>query len=185
LLSSSKKIFYGLESFFSQLKTFWLVIVRATHFNLSTYKVCDVDYARRSPYLSAIRLGDVVLESLNQGIDTVISTSNHTLRANLENLTLAGAGNLRGTGNNLNNSLRGNAGDNILNGGIGSDTFDGGAGNDTLIGSLGNDLYYANSLGDVVLESLNQGIDTVISTSNHTLRANLENGSSAFTMLNC
>jgi hypothetical protein len=36
------------------LKTFWLVIVRATHFNLSTYKVCDVDYARRSPYLSAI-----------------------------------------------------------------------------------------------------------------------------------
>jgi hypothetical protein len=49
------------------LKTFWLVIVRATHFNLSTYKVCDVDYARRSPYLSAIHPEAFILLAAAQG----------------------------------------------------------------------------------------------------------------------
>lgn len=82
---------------------------------------------------------DVVIEGVNAGIDTVRSSVNWTLGANLENLVLSGSGNLNGTGNALANMLTGNAGDNILNGGAGNDVLDGGAGDDVLVGGLGTD----------------------------------------------
>ncbi len=52
------------------------------------------------------------------GIDLVQSSAaSFTLGANVENLTLIGAGNLNGTGNALANILTGNIGHNILSGG--------------------------------------------------------------------
>ena len=71
---------------------------------------------------------DVVTESANQGKDTVHSAISHTLSANVENLNLlAGAGDINGTGNTLNNVIVGNDGKNRLDGGAGNDTIDGGA----------------------------------------------------------
>ena len=84
--------------------------------------------------------GDVVSEALNAGTDTVRSTVNHTLRANVENLLLTGTSAINGTGNTQNNSLTGNAANNVLNGGVGADSINGGGGNDTLIGGAGRDV---------------------------------------------
>ncbi|WP_394753432.1 calcium-binding protein [Crenothrix sp.] len=138
--------------------------------------------------------GDKVIESLNQGIDTVISSITYTLAANVENLVLTGATDLNGTGNALNNTLtgnnaantlnglagndvlNGNGGNDNLNGGDGNDALSGGAGIDALKGDKGNDTYYIGSTADVITELAGQGVDTVIkSIGNYTLGSNLEN----------
>jgi Ca2+-binding RTX toxin-like protein len=114
-------------------------------------------------------IGDVVIEqgSSPSEVDTVYSYIDYTLGTNVENLTLIG-GNLNGTGNSLNNTLKGSAGNNIL---------DGGAGADFMAGDTGNDTYIVDNAGDVVSETstLASEIDTVRSSLNWTLGANLEN----------
>jgi Ca2+-binding RTX toxin-like protein len=99
---------------------------------------------------------DVVAEAANAGTDLVQSSVNHTLGANLENLTLTGTAAINGAGNALNNVLTGNAGANTLTGGAGNDTY--------VVGT-----------GDTTIELAGGGTDTVISNINWTLGANLEN----------
>jgi len=108
---------------------------------------------------------DVVTEALNAGIDTMQSSVSRTLPLNVEKLILTGVGNINGTGNTLNNTVTGNTGNNVLNGGTG---------NDTMIGGLGNDTYVVNTALDVVTEALNAGTDTIQSSVNCTLSANVE-----------
>ncbi|ULA61950.1 MAG: hypothetical protein LZF60_380162 [Nitrospira sp.] len=103
-----------------------------------------------------IGTGDTVVEAANAGIDTVQSSVTHTLAANVENLTLTGAGAINGTGNALNNILVGNNAANTLAGGAGDDTY--------VVGT-----------GDIVTEQANAGIDTVQSSVTWTLGANVEN----------
>ncbi len=110
--------------------------------------------------------GDVVTESLNQGVDGVFSNINYSLRINFENLVLTGSSNLNGTGNTLNNVITGNSGIN---------TLDGGAGTDTLVGGLGNDTYFVDNTGDIVTELHNEGVDRVFATASYTLSNNVEN----------
>lgn len=78
-----------------------------------------------------------------------------------------------------NDTLYGADGNDLLIGGSGNDLLDGGTGNDTLIGGLGDDTYVVDSLGDVIQESPNQGIDTLESSISISitspLQANLEN----------
>jgi Ca2+-binding RTX toxin-like protein len=83
--------------------------------------------------------GDVASERRGEGIDSVVATSDHTLGANVENLTFTGTAHLRGTGNAEANMLTGNGGNNLLSGRDGADTLDGGSGDDTLMGGGGTD----------------------------------------------
>jgi Ca2+-binding RTX toxin-like protein len=111
------------------------------------------------------RAADKVQENQYEGIDTVNSTSAYTLAANVENLTLLGTSSIYAYGNELDNTLIGNAGNNILDGKSGADAMQGGAGNDT---------YYIENQGDSVTEQLNEGTDTVRSSISYVLGENLE-----------
>jgi len=84
---------------------------------------------------------DVITESANEGVDTVESSITFTLGNNVENLTLIGTNAINGTGNTVDNLLKGNGAANSLIGAAGDDTLDGGAGADILNGGTGNDTY--------------------------------------------
>ena len=120
-------------------------------------------------------VGDVVTESSTQGTDLVQSSISYALTANVENLTLTGAGVINGTGNDLDNTIIGNAAVNVMSGGGGNDTLDGGVGADSMTGGLGNDTYVVDNVGDVVTELSAQGADLVQSSISYTLTANVEN----------
>lgn len=118
---------------------------------------------------------DSVTELTDEGYDLVQSSVSYTLAENLENLTLTGNSGTTGTGNALANTLIGNAAKNTLIGNDGDDVLDGKAGGDTMTGGSGDDSYYVDSGTDTVNELANQGVDTVISSINYTLNANVEN----------
>ncbi|MBL1211686.1 calcium-binding protein, partial [Geminocystis sp. GBBB08] len=72
---------------------------------------------------------DQIIELLGEGTDTVYSTIDYSLIANVENLILQGTA-INGTGNESNNTINGNGSDNVLIGGDGNDNLNGGTGND-------------------------------------------------------
>jgi len=136
--------------------------------------------------------GDRAVELAGEGTDTVWAAISHTLGDNIENMLLIGEATINGTGNALANVLTGNDRANILDGGIGNDTLNGGLGNDTLIGGAGrdtldggagadtmaggadHDIYYVDDAGDVVVEDLNAGSDTIQTSVSYTMGANVE-----------
>ncbi|MFM7275541.1 MAG: beta strand repeat-containing protein, partial [Gammaproteobacteria bacterium] len=129
-------------------------------------------------------LTDKVIESADGGLDTVQSLISYTLGANVEVLNLGGSSAINGTGNDTANTIVGNFAVNVLSGGAGNDTLsagfgddqlDGGSGDDSMSGGLGNDLYIVDSVLDVVSESAAQGTDTVRTSVQVALAANVEN----------
>lgn len=129
--------------------------------------------------------GDRVVENANEGIDEVRSSVNFTLGENLEILDLfsAGIAAVNGTGNTLDNIIRGSAGNNVLRGEAGNDqlfsfngndTVEGGDGNDTLNGGNGDDNLNGGSGNDAVVgESGNDILNG--GTGNDTLSGGLGN----------
>ncbi|PTT07393.1 calcium-binding protein [Caulobacter sp. HMWF025] len=112
--------------------------------------------------------GDYVVEGLDEGYDTVrVSLPTYVMPVNVEVLTYTGLSAFKGTGNALSN---------VITGGAGVDLLDGGAGADRLIGLGGNDTYIVDNLGDVIIEGLDQGLDTVKTAfSAYQIGANVEN----------
>jgi Ca2+-binding RTX toxin-like protein len=82
---------------------------------------------------------DQVIEALDGGFDAVSTNIDYVLGENVEALKLTGLADLTGTGNTLNNVMRGNGGANLLFGGLGDDKLRGGGGSDTLLGEGGAD----------------------------------------------
>src|SRR6185295_3805086 len=101
----------------------------------------------------------------NEGYDWVESSVSYTLADNVEELALVGTGDLDATGNALKNVLFGNDGNNVL---------DGGTNTDTMIGGAGNDTYIVERSTDLVVEYLDQGLDTVESSVSYTLTSDVE-----------
>lgn len=109
---------------------------------------------------------DIVVESAGGGTDTVIASLSHALVANVERLVLSGTADIDALGNALANELTGNDGDNRI---------DGSAGADRMAGSGGNDRYVVENVGDVVIEAVGKGNDTVFTGTDFALPANVEN----------
>ena len=129
-------------------------------------------------------VGDIIVENVGDGIDTVYTNSNYVLGANVEQLYLVeGSGPVAGVGNGEQNLIVGNVENNILDGGANNDQLEGGGGNDILeggagvdgmIGGAGNDTYFVDNVGDTLVENAGEGIDTVYANSNYALGANVE-----------
>ena len=145
-------------------------------------------------------VGDVVIEANGGGAgnDTIRTTVNYTLSANVEQLMVLG-GATTGTGNAGANTLNGsasnqvltldggdgsdvmmgsNANGNTLIGGAGADTFITRSGGNTLIGGDGNDVYRTISATDIIVEAATAGSGTdtqFASFDNAIMAANVEN----------
>ena len=112
--------------------------------------------------------GDQVIEGLGGGFDTVISTVQYILGANIERLEVADAAStfdINLYGNDLGNELVGNGGANLLNGRKGTDT---------MIGLGGDDIYFVDSSADVIIEGSGGGLDTVFTTVDYELSDDIE-----------
>ena len=101
-------------------------------------------------------IADTATELAGEGTDIVMASADHTLSADIENLTLTGIAAISGTGNDLDNIITGNSAANVLTGGLGNDT-------------------YIVSTGDTIVENAGEGIDNVQSSVNYTLSDNVEN----------
>lgn len=128
-------------------------------------------------------LADRVFELVGQGNDRVWSSVTHSLSVNIESLTLTGSSAIDGTGNSLANTIVGNGAANYLrgadgvdklSGGGGADTLDGGTGGDSMTGGAGNDTYWVDDAGDIVVEVVNGGMDSVVTARSYVLTSNVE-----------
>lgn len=119
---------------------------------------------RGSDVYIADNTGDIVIEGIGEGTDTVRATASYVLSSNVENLVLLGTSSIDGTGNNLNNTITGNSGNN---------TLDGGTGTDRLVGGAGNDTYIIDNIRDLIVDA--SGNDTVMTGITYTLQGGLEN----------
>lgn len=119
-----------------------------------------------------VTAGDTVTDASTEDSDTVESSVDYVLSANLENLTLL-SGATVGVGNATKNLLKGNSGNNVLEG-----KGDSSATDDTLTGGDGNDTYIITDGTEVIIETnaSTTQIDTVISSGTVSLLAtNVEN----------
>ncbi|NOT24210.1 MAG: hypothetical protein HOP22_16020, partial [Nitrospiraceae bacterium] len=141
--------------------------------------------------------GDTVVEAANGGTDTVQSSGTHTLAANVDNLTLTGAGAINGTGNSLNNTMTGNSAANMLSSAGGNDTLRGNGGNDTVSGGGGNDTFLfgrgegqdlvqdnSGTADKLLYDSGINPLDLVISRQANDLRLSIHGSTDAVTVQN-
>lgn len=112
-----------------------------------------------------VNSADDVVREEGSDVDLVRSTVSFVLPALVENLTLEGSA-IKGTGNDLDNTILGNAAANLI---------DGRAGGDRMTGMGGNDTFTVDSIWDVVTEQADGGNDTVRAAIDYTLADNVEN----------
>jgi Ca2+-binding RTX toxin-like protein len=106
---------------------------------------------------------DTVSEKQNEGSDTVVSSVDFSLSANVERLIFQQhSKDVIGFGNGSDNSIIGSDGDNRLYGLEGNDSLEGGRGDDFLDGGAGNDtVSYASALLGVLINlKITAGQDT-------------------------
>jgi Ca2+-binding RTX toxin-like protein len=101
---------------------------------------------------------DIVTESTSAGTDAINANISYVAAANVEYLTLTGVAAINGTGNTLDNWLRGNTAVNALSGMDGNDTLWGDLGNDTLNGNNGNDLLQGGGGNDVLIDTVGNSL---------------------------
>lgn len=111
---------------------------------------------------------DKIVEQINGGNDTALSSVSYVIPANVENLTLTGVISVNATGNTENNVIRGNSAANSIDWG--------GGGDDQLYGGQGDDTYkvYADytqysqwyevsgPLSARIYENAGEGLDTLL-----------------------
>ena len=110
-------------------------------------------------------VSDQVTENPGEGRDSIYTTVNYTLPAEVEVLIAQGGADLQINGNGLANTIFGNSGNNVI---------DGGGGADIMLGGNGNNSYVVNNVGDVVTENSGEGRNSVYTSVNYTLSSDVE-----------
>ena len=106
-------------------------------------------------------------QATGSNTNTIVASTSYVLPTNVQNLTLTGAANLTGTGNDLANTLTANSG---------NDTLIAGSGIATLIGGAGNDTFVINNINDVVQAQLTgSNTNTIVSSVNTVAPSNVQN----------
>ena len=114
---------------------------------------------------------DIVIESDNEGYDTIRSSVSYRSTMGVEVVELVGGSNANLYGDQNANTLTGNDGANALYGGEGADLITGGSGNDlldgqlgddTLRGGAGDDTYVVSSWRDEISEAGGNGYDRIV-----------------------
>jgi Ca2+-binding RTX toxin-like protein len=132
--------------------------------------------------------GDLIGELSGGGVDRIAAYVSYALAAGveierIETITLSDTGAINLTGNELGQTVIGNAGANVLDGGGGNDVLAGLGGNDTLVGGTGNDfmqggtgndIYFVDSAGDSVFEAVGEGVDRIASYVSYVLSNDAE-----------
>ncbi|HEV2596897.1 peroxidase family protein, partial [Sphingopyxis sp.] len=135
-------------------------------------------------------MGDQVIDGIGQGsADRVFANTSYRLTAGAEIEVFstdnhAGTAAINLTGNELADTIYGNAGTNILRGesgndrlyGLGgNDQLVGGAGLDVTVGGAGNDWHFVDNMGDQVVDGVGEGaVDRVFTSTNYRLGAGAE-----------
>jgi Bacterial Ig domain/RTX calcium-binding nonapeptide repeat (4 copies) len=125
---------------------------------LNGYGGADQMYGNEGNDTYSASAAAIIFENLNEGTDSVSAAGNFYLFANVENLTLVGASDLFGVGNELANVITGNAGSNLLIAGAGDDVVSGGAGVDSLFGQDGADTLNGDAGIDYLVGGLGNDI---------------------------
>ena len=103
-----------------------------------------------------------ISEAFGGGFDFVRSSVSFTLSDNIEQINLAGKGNINATGNSQGNHIQGNAGNNILRGEAGSDFLVGMAGRDRLFGGGDADVFnFQKGTGTDTVMDFEAGVDEI------------------------
>jgi Ca2+-binding RTX toxin-like protein len=118
---------------------------------------------------------DTLVEQSGEGLDTIRVSTSYNLARNFENLVLMGDMAYQGVGNEDGNYIVGSTINNLLQGLGGHDTLNGDQGADTLVGGLGDDVYLVDNANDRVIENVDEGVDTIVSTFSYGLTGALEN----------
>lgn len=141
--------------------------------------------------------GETIVEADNEGSDTlrtnvsfdladgisiedIRTTDNSGITAislagnNIDNTVVGNAGANLLIGEGGSDTLYGLAGDDTLQGGEGNDVLEGGLGNDMMAAGAGSDAYYVDQAGDQVLEAVNEGSDRVSTSISYALAAGSE-----------
>jgi Ca2+-binding RTX toxin-like protein len=114
--------------------------------------------------------GDIVVEAVGGGVDSIYAVTSYALAAGSEVELLSAidpgsTGAMDLTGNEFANRIYGNTGANVLIGG---------GGIDTLFGGGGNDVYRAEEAGDLVIEAVGGGVDAIYAVTSYVLGAGSE-----------
>jgi serralysin len=123
---------------------------------------------------------DTIVEYVNEGIDEIRTAGDFydlSASVNVENLTFTDGTSHAALGNALGNVIAGGTGSDTLSALGGNDRLIGGSGAaNTLVGGAGDDVFVVSVRGDSIIEYVNEGIDTVeTTTSVFYLRDNVEN----------
>lgn len=108
--------------------------------------------------------GDVVEERADEGVDQVITSTDHALSGHVENVlvTASAAGGTSVSGNGLDNVLVANDSGNLLSGGAGDDELQGGDGADWLYAGSGDDAVDGGAGDDLIVGGGGRGDDVYI-----------------------
>lgn len=132
----------------------------------------DLDVTGNTVVQGVIQIGRA--EAAGNGLLNVAGTVRIDGTARADVVQVEGTGVVIVNAGEGDDRLIGGAGNDTLTGGAGNDLLDGGAGDDILVGGPGDDTYVVDSAGDVVVEAVGGGFDTVNASVSYTLGAGVE-----------